>query len=350
MVKKIRVAIVAPSFGDTGGPEVVVQNLTDALLELSVDVTLFAPGDWETKAKHVHTLEQSLWNMENFKQQTEEERRSLIIESQLKVLEYQNNFDIIHLHSQRYAHLVAQKTKKPCVLTFHNKIAEPQFGEIKKAGIFAVALSDTHDNDLGADAVIENGIPVRKMKPSFEKGEYLIAIGRLIETKGIDVAIKIANKAKKKLLIFGRVGNATERQEYFNKKIKPFLNKNILLMGGEVPQIELFEYIRKAEALLFPLTRKVKVCPLIVMEALACGTPVIGTIFNSSPKALEDSRVACLTEDADIMEKAIENVDKFDRKKCRKIAEENFDSSVMAKKYLMLYEKILAKGVASLEK
>lgn len=345
---KLTVAIVAPSFGEIGGPEVVAKTIAYALKKEGVDVTLFAPGDWKTDVKHIHTLPESLWNMKDFKLQTEEERRNLIIKSQLKVLDYQQDFDIIHLNSQRYAHLVAGQTKKPCLLTFHNKIKEEEFSRIKKIGIYTVALSDSHGNGLDVDAVIENGISVQKIKPSFKKGEYLISIGRLAEPKGIDIAIEIANKAEKKLLIFGRIGNSPERQKYFNQKIKPFLNENIVYMG-EVSQLEIFKYLKKAEALLFPIRRNIKVCPLIVAEALACGTPVIGTAINPTPKMLKDSKVSCLSKNFNVMVKAAKLTENFDRKKCRKVAEKLFDSSIMAKKYLALYKKILSNKIKNSE-
>ena len=112
---------------------------------------------------------------------------------------------------------------------------------------------------------------------------------------------------------------------------------------GEVSQLEIFKYLKKAEALLFPIKRNIKVCPLIVAESLACGTPIIGTAMNPTPKLLKDSKVACLSMNFNVMVKAVKNIENFDRKKCRKVAEKLFDSSIMAKKYIKLYKKILAK-------
>ncbi|MDD5396934.1 MAG: glycosyltransferase [Candidatus Moranbacteria bacterium] len=338
--KKIRIAIVAPPFGNNGGPEIVAQNLTDALLEIGVDVTFFAPADFITNAKHVHTLPVSLWKIKDFKNQSKEERRNLRIKSQMEVLKYQKDFDIVHLHSQKYAHLVGELIKKPCVLTFHNKIEQLEFEKIKKTGIFTVSLSETHGNGLELSAIIPNGIPVENINPSFEKGKYLIAIGRLTESKGIDIAIKIAKKAQKKLYIFGRIGDSLERQQYFNEKIKPLLDENIIYKG-EVSQKEIFEYLKNAEALISPIRRITKVCPLTVIESLACGTPVIGSLMNPTPEILQDNSIACLSGEMDVLVDAARNIERFDRKKCRKVAETYFSNIVMAKKYLELYEKIL---------
>ncbi|HLM83856.1 MAG TPA: glycosyltransferase [Candidatus Bathyarchaeia archaeon] len=339
--KKLRIAIVAPPFGPWGGPEVLVQNLTEALVKKGVDVTLFAPRDWKTSAKHIPTLEKSLWNMKNFADQSTKIRRNLIIESQLKVLFSKKKFDIIHFHSQRYAYLIGKFSNAPCVLSYHNKITEPEFIQIKRANIFAVSLSRSQKNGYQTSATIWNGIPVSKIEPSYQPGKYLIAIGRLDDQKGIDTAIQIAKRAKKKLLIFGRIGLSEKRQAYFRTKIKPHLDGAMVVHMGEVPNSRIFDYLRDAEALLFTI-RRPEVCPMVIMEALACGTPVIGTKINPLPELLKNNKKICrLSNDARELVKVVREASQFDRKKCREYAEKNFDSSVMAEKYIELYNKII---------
>ncbi|HPN96198.1 MAG TPA: glycosyltransferase [Candidatus Moranbacteria bacterium] len=339
--RKLRIAMVAPPFGDNGGPEIVTQNLTDALLRLGADVTLFAPADWKTKAQHVPTLEQSLWNMKNFALQDKVSRRNLIISSQTKVLSYQDKFDIIHLHSQKYAYTIAASAKIPCVLSFHNKINEDLFCQLKKTSIFTVSLSNSQKGLLKTSAMIYSGIPLNNIVPSFDSGKYLIAIGRLAEQKGIDTAIQIARKAAKKLLIFGRIGNSQERQHYFNKKINPFIDGKNVIYKGEVSNKEIYKYLRDAEALLFTIKRP-EVFGLVAIEALASGTPVIGTKIAPLPEFLIDPKTSFLSNNlTELISAAKKPEILFDRKKCRQYAENNFDSLVMAKKYLKLYKKIL---------
>jgi glycosyltransferase involved in cell wall biosynthesis len=347
MAKKIKVAIVAPPFGPTGGPEVMVQHLTEALVKLGADVTLFAPADWKTSAKHVATLPKSLWAMKNFKNQTPEERKALIASSQMKALKHQKDFDILHFHQQRHVGELAGLVKIPYVLTFHSKITPETLDQTKnETAFFTVALSKEHKKNFNISGIIRNGIPIKQIKPSFKEGSHLIAIGRLTESKGIDTAIEIARKTGKKLLILGRVGISKERQKYFNEKIKPFLSKKIIFKN-EVPQKEMFEYLREAEAMLFPIKPKKKslaVCPLIVMESLASGTPVIGVPISSLSSLSKNSHIACLSNNKKALIKAVKNINKFKRKECRKYAEKEFDSSIMAKKYLALYKKILKKS------
>jgi glycosyltransferase involved in cell wall biosynthesis len=208
---KIRVAMVAPPFGEDGGPEVFVKQLTNALLKFGVDVTLFAPADWKTNAKHIPTLSQSLWNMADFKEQTKKFRNNLIISSQVKVLAYQKDFDIIHLNSNNFAYTVGSNSFIPCVLSFHNKINVSEFNQLRRAKIYIVSLAKFQKGKFKTSATIWNGIAVRGMDYSLEKKDYLIFIGRLADYKGADRAIQIAIEANKRLLIFGRIGNSANR-------------------------------------------------------------------------------------------------------------------------------------------
>ncbi len=334
--------MVAPVFGDTGGPEVVVQNLTNALLKKGVDVTLFAPADWKTEARHIPTLKQSLWRMKNFKDLTQIMIRNYIAAAHAKVLNYQNEFDVIHLHLQRHAYAVAANVKKPCLLSFHSGFTGAELKMIKDTGIATVALSKTQRGNNKTTAVIPNGVPVENIMPSYKGGKYLIAIGRLNDQKGIDRAIQIALRAKKKLLIFGRIGISEKRQNYFRKKIAPFLDGKNIILKKEVPNKKIFQYIKNAEALLF-LIRTPEVCPMAVAEALACGTPVIGTNIGPLPEMIRNKKIGFLSNDINSLIKAVKNIDQFDRRACREYAEKHFDSSVMADKYIQLYKKIIHK-------
>lgn len=338
---KIKIAMVAPPFGETGGPEVIVRHLADALLRLGVAVTLFAPADWHTKAKLVPTLKQSLWNMPDFKKQTEMVRRNYLIASQVVVLNHQEKFDLIHLHLDKYAYPIAATADRPCVLTLHNPIDPTDFHYLFQKGIYPVALSRAQRGRLKVSAIIGNGIPVSKIKPSFERGRYFIFVGRLSARKGVDRAIRLARRARVKLIIFGRIGNSPERQEYYNKKIKPFLDGRQIIYRGETSNQEILKIMRGAKALLFPIAQP-EAFGLVAAEALACGTPVIGTRVAPLPEILTDCRVAFLSDNDRQLVRAIKRTDQlFDRRECRRFAEKKFDSLVMARKYLKLYQRIL---------
>lgn len=341
-MKKIRVAMVAPPFGPEGGPEVVCRHLTNALVKKRINVTLFAPDDWETRAKHVRTLPISLWKMKNFKKQSEYFRKNLIYTSQLKVIKYQENFNIIHLHSQRSAYAVAKFLEKSCLLTLHNIIGPMDLEQIRETNLNLVAISPGRRQKIKTGTVIENGIDVNEIKYSLKKGKYLLAVGRIIEQKGVDIAIKIAKRAGKKLIIIGRIGNSPKRQDYYNKKIKPFLNKNII-HKNQMSQKRAYEYMKNAEAVVSPIRGRLSVTPLVIMESLACGTPVISTPIYPNPEFTKNKKIGFFSSDINKLIKAAKETDKFDRAECRKCAEEFFDSHLMAEKYIKLYKRILKK-------
>lgn len=339
--KKIKVAMVAPPFGETGGPEVVVRHLTDALLALGVSVTLFAPADWRTKAKLVPTLKQSLWNMPDFKKQTEVVRRNYLIASQVVVLNHQEKFDLIHLHLDKYAYPIAATANRPCVLTLHNPIDPTEFRYFFQKGIYTVALTRAQRGNLRVSATIGNGIPVNKIKPSFGRGRYFIFVGRLSARKGVDRAIRLARRARVKLIIFGRIGNSPERQEFYNQKVKPFIDHQQIIYRGETSNQGIMEAMRGAKALLFPIAPP-EPFGLVTIEALACGTPVIGTRVAPLPEILANRRAVFLSNNDQQLVRAIKRTDQlFDRRECRRYAEKKFSSTVMAQKYLDLYRRIL---------
>lgn len=336
---KIKVAIVAPPFGEIGGPEVVAKNLAEALQEEGIDVTLFAPGDWKTRVKHVPTLKKSIWNMASSEKGNVEKLR---IDNQMEVVGHADKFDIIHFHCQRYSPLAAEKINKPCVLTFHNNFSKEAVLMAKKAKLHLVAISHAQNKENLADVVIYNGIPIKDIKSSYDEGKYLLFLGRLTDQKGVDKAIQIAKKAEKKLYILGRIGNTKERKEYFEEKIKPFIDGKQIYYPGTVDHDKVYEYCAGAQALLFPI-RRPEAFGLVAIEALACGTPVIGTRVAPLPEILKDDQVAFLSDDVDELVEAAKNSSLFDRKACREYAKKNFDSSVMARKYIEFYKKLLAR-------
>ena len=343
--KKLKIAIIAPPFGSTGGPEVATQNLVNGLIALDQDITLFAPADWTTEAKHIPTLSQSLWNMKNFSQQDVLVRRNAIIASQNKALLYDNDFDIFHFHSQKYAASVGMHLQTPHILTLHNRMGPlaqlAQLDQINDARFHVVAITQSQKGTLPIDHIILHGIPVSSITPSYEKrSSYLICIGRIAEQKGIHIAIEIAKKAGKKLLIIGRVGNNTTRQSYYQKEILPFVDGDRVKHIPMASREEVYAYMQKAEALLFPIVRP-EAFGLVAAEALACGTPVIASRIDPLPEILPvNAEVAFLSDDIDELVNRAKNVHLFDRKQCRLFAENNFDSGTMAEKYLDLYTKI----------
>jgi glycosyltransferase involved in cell wall biosynthesis len=342
MKKRLRVAIVSPPFGQTGGPELTSVQLADALVDKGLDVTLFAPADFVTKAKLEPTMERSLWKMSDLSKMSTFEKRNLIISSQVKIISLQDNFDIIHISSQRYGYAVAKNIHKPKIITLHNRMKKRDYAFLKKTGIATIALTKKYKELIGANAFVYPGIPIKETTPSFKKGSGLITIGRITDQKGIHIAVKIAHEAKKKLTIVGKIGKSQERQDYFKKYIRPYLKRSSLIIVEEISNKNLLKLIAKSEALLFPITRP-ETFGRVSIEALACGTPVIGTKTDPLPEILKNKEVSFLSNDMKELIFAAKNTDMFDRKECRNYAEKYFTSSLMAEEYIKLYKKLIAK-------
>lgn len=336
----MRVAIVSPVFGETGGPELGTIQLADALADAGIDVTLFAPANFPTRAKIYPILPTSLWSMPDFKEQTDQERANLIIGSQLEVISHQNEFDIVHLSSQRYAYSISRHLSVPTVLTLHNKIAERDMRLIRTTPVRIVALTKKQQEITGADAFIHPGIPVSKITPSYTPGKGLITVGRITEQKGIHQAIAIARGAGKTLTIVGRVGNSDERQAYYEKEILPFIDGSQIKAIDNLPNQELLDLLRHSEALLFPIVRP-ETFGRVSAEALACGTPVIGSRVDPLPEVLSDPAVSFLSDDLSELIHAAKHTDQFSRPACRRYAEEKFSAEQMAQSYIDFYSSVI---------
>lgn len=339
----MKIAMISPVFGKTGGPELTTTQLADALVEKGVDVTLFAPADFHTKAKLYPILPKSLWSMENFKDQTEQERRNLIINSQISILLQQQNFDLVQLCLQRYAYPIANHLKVPAVVTLNSKMELGDFQLLKSSGAKTITLTEKYRQEIGADYSIHLGLPLDTITPSYSNGLGLIMIGRIIDQKGIHIGVKIAQLAKKKLTIIGRIGNSKERQDYFTRKIKPFVDGKSVTLIESLPNSEVMTLLAHSEALLFPIIRP-ETFGRVHTEALASGTPVIGSSIDPLPELLHDKRASFLSNNINELTDAAIHTERFDRTICRKYAEKHFDIQRTAQQYLNVYQKILNKN------
>lgn len=339
----MKIAIVALSYSPTNGPELTATQLAEALQDAGVDITLFAPADFSTRIKkHVPTLPQSLWNMPDFKNQTPLERRNYILSSQMKILAKQEEFDLVHIGYQTYAYTITRNLRIPSVVLLNARDVKRNIDQIKSAGAFTVTLNKKDQDAMGADAFLYPGVPLKDIKPSFSPGNGLIAVGRCTPQKGLPDAIRIAKNAGKALTIIGHVGIGEESRQYFEREIAPHINGKDILHYEHLPNTKLLQMLSQAEALLFPITTP-ETFGRVTAEALACGTPVIGTCVDPLPETLQNSQVSFLSNNFEELAEAALHTERFDRIACREYAEKNFDIDQIAKKYLSIYKKVLQK-------
>lgn len=245
-----------------------------------------------------------------------------------------NKYDILHVHPIDRALPIAMANQSvKTVYTLHDPIY-PWRAEIFKMfqspnqGL--VSISDSQRKpvpDLNYLNTVYNGIKMDQFKFSASDDGYLLFVGRITPEKGVAEAVEAAHKMDERLII---IGPAAEN-EYWNERIKPYLGEKIKHIGF-VPRKSLFKYYRKAKALLFPIQWE-EAFGLVMTEAMACGTPVIGFRRGSVPEVIEDKKTGFIVNDVDEMMDAVRKIGLISRKDCRKRVEDNFSTEKMIEGY-----------------
>jgi len=261
-----------------------------------------------------------------------------------------NNFDILHIHPIDTAIPFGMAFEKiPVVYTLHDPIypwRAEVFEIFSSKNQYLVSISDAQRKPapkLNYVATIYNGIDLKLFPFSAKSKDHLLFLGRLLPTKGPDIAIQAAIKAKEKLLI---AGTPTSGQ-YWETKIKPYLGENIKYVGN-IPYNKTFKYYGQAKALLCPIQWE-EPFGLTFAEAMACGTPVIAFKRGSVPEVIKDKKTGFVVEpynkkgeiNIEGFVEAIKKIDQIKREDCRKWVEERFSLERMVLEYEKIFLKIV---------
>jgi len=244
------------------------------------------------------------------------------------------NYDILHIHpADRALPLALSHSKIPAVYTLHDPIY-PWRAEIFK--MFSspnqhyVSISDAQRKPapkLNYLATIYNGIDVDAFPFSRNSGDYLLFVGRLHPEKGVAEAVQVARRSNEKLLIIGPPVTG----EYWEKQVAPYLDEKIKYLGY-VPYNKLFQYYQKAKAILVPIQWE-EPFGLVMIEAMACGTPVIAFRRGSVPEVVVNNKTGFIVDTIDEMVAVVKKIDKINRADCRKHVEKNFTIEHMVDRY-----------------
>lgn len=325
-----------------GGTERVVYNLTEALVKLGHDVTLFATGDSQTSAKLVPGLDKAI----NFDPKVDAHAHHLAFLRDIYARA--GEFDVIHSHLDFYTLPFAAMSKTPTVLTLHGRLDQPEYSRVFKAypEINYVSISDSQRRDIPDMhwvATVHHGVDVHSFQFYPDAGDYLCFVGRISPEKRPDRAIEIAKRAGKKLKIAAKVDPKDEK--YFHREIEPLLDHPLIEWLGQVDEQRKRELMGNALALILPIDWP-EPFGMVFIESLACGTPVLTCPQGSVPELLTDGVTGCVRCTVDDLVEAVKELPHISRKGCRRYAEKRFDTRRMALEYVNVYSQ--AQGRRSL--
>jgi glycosyltransferase involved in cell wall biosynthesis len=320
-----------------GGTERVVAYLTDALVELGHEVTLFASGDSETKAHLAPMCPRAL----RLDPTVRDYFAPLFIEMET-LARRAHEFDVIHSHLDYFAYPSLRLLGTPSVTTLHGRLDLPELGPLYEcfSETPVVSISDSQREPLPQAnyvATILHGLPQRLLKKG-PGGEYLAFLGRISPEKAPDAAIRIAARAGLPLKIAAKVDRVDE--EYFKTQIEPLLKSADVEFVGEIAEHQKSEFLGNAAALLFPIAWR-EPFGLVMIESMACGTPVVAFNNGSVPEVLEDGVTGYIVNSEDEAVGALRDIRSLDRDRIRAEFEHRFTAQHMAQNYLKLYSRLI---------
>lgn len=318
-----------------GGTERVVYNLTEALVKLGHDVTLFATGDSHTSAKLVPGLDKAI----NFDPKVDAYAHHVAFLRD--VYARASEFDVIHSHLDFLTLPFTTMTKTPTVMTLHGRLDQPEYSRVFNAypNVNYVSISDAQRRDIPDMhwvATVHHGVDVSSFKFYPKPENYLCFVGRIAPEKRPDRAIEVAKRAGIKLKIAAKVDPKDEK--YFHREIEPLLDHPMIEWLGQVDEQGKRELMGNALALILPIDWP-EPFGMVFIEALACGTPVLTCPQGSVPELLQDGVTGCVRCTVDDLVEAVKELPRISRRQCRQYAESRFDTRRMALEYVNVYSQ-----------
>lgn len=340
----MRIAQVSPLFERVppkayGGTERVISYLTEELVRRGHEVTLFASGDSITAARLVSAVRESI--------RPDPKNLSWLAYHTVHmdlVSELAASFDIIHFHTDYLHFPLARRLGVPHVTTLHGRQDLPELRPVYKrfADMPLISISDSQREPL-PDAnwvgTVHHGLPPGLYAFCPSPGDYFAFVGRVSPEKRVDRAIDIAERCGARLYIAAKIDKMDE--PYFNQCLKPLFRKPCVTYVGEVGETEKRELLEHAKALLFPIAWP-EPFGLVMIEAFACGTPVIAYRHGAIAEVVEDGVSGFVVSTQEEAVHAAMRIHEIDRKACRDAFERRFSVAAMADNYLRVYRKILA--------
>jgi glycosyltransferase involved in cell wall biosynthesis len=347
----MRIAQVAPLFEAVppklyGGTERVVSFLTEELVELGHHVTLFASGDSQTSAK----LE-PCWPRAMRLDRSVRDWMAPTMNMLERVHQRADEFDVIHCHLDYFPFSMLSRGDTPFVTTLHGRLDLPELHPIYETfeHVPIVSISDSQRKPMpkaGWHSTVHHGLPVNLLRPLDRERTYLAFLGRTAPEKRLDRAIRIASAAKMQLKVAAKVDPADE--DYFAKEIEPMLKiSEHVDFIGEISDDQKSEFLSGAKALLLPIDWP-EPFGLVMIEAMACGTPVIAYNNGSVPEVIEHGKTGFIVNDEAEAVEALQQLHTLSPTVIRREFEQRFTSRRMAQDYVGIYRSLQPAGASVL--
>ncbi len=339
----MRIAEVAPLFESVppaayGGTERVVSYLTESLVRQGHEVTLFASGDSCTQARLVPVVPRSLrldpaapdWLLWH----------TVMVD---RVFEQAGDFDVIHFHIDFLHYALARRCATPCLTTLHGRLDLPDLRALHAhfSSHPLVSISDSQRRPLSNAnwcATVHHGVPASLYRLHEHGDGYFVFVGRISPEKRVDRAIEIAIACGRPLKIAAKV-DAADR-EYFERDVRPLLAHPLVDFIGEIGDAGKDALIGNARALLFPVDWP-EPFGLVMIEAFACGTPVVAYDCGSVAEVVQHGVTGFVVRDQDEAIAAARRIETLDRRRCREAFERRFTADRMASRYVQVYQALI---------
>ncbi|MGH7041718.1 MAG: glycosyltransferase family 4 protein, partial [Acetobacteraceae bacterium] len=339
----MRIAQIAPLFEAVppklyGGTERVVYSLTEELVAMGHDVTLFASGDSITSATLAPMRDQAIRLDPAVKDWIATYMRMMEL-----VYRRADQFDVLHFHTDYFPLSLFSRQRTPFVTTLHGRLDLPEFKGVYDTFPDApfVSISDHQRRpipDLNWVRTVLHGMPERLLMPQPVKQDYFAFLGRISPEKGPDRAIRIAAAAGAKLKIAAKIDNADK--QYWDEVIGPLVARSPHVeFIGEIDDAQKPAFLSGAHALLFPIDWP-EPFGLVMIEAMACGTAVIAFPCGSVPEVIDHGLTGFIVPDEAAAVNAIASLDRLDRRQVRRQFERRFTARRMAADYVSVYEEL----------
>jgi glycosyltransferase involved in cell wall biosynthesis len=348
----MRIAQVAPLIESVppkhyGGTERIVSYLTEELVHAGHDVTLFASGDSITRARLIAGCRGSL---RLNKDSVDHLAHHLVMLDQ--VLEHARDFDVVHFHIDYLHFPVSRYLPVPHITTLHGRLDIPDLIPVydRFRDIPVISISNAQRKPLpwaNWAGTIYHGLPRDLFRFQPNPGTYLAFLGRISPEKRADRAIEIAKRAGMPLKIAAKVDRVDKR--YFKRVVEPLLDASHVEWVGEINDRDKDDFLGNAYALLFPIDWP-EPFGLVMIEAIACGTPVIAYNGGAVPEVIKDGQTGFIAKSLEGAAEAVHRVSEISRAHCRKMFDKHFTVTRMARDYVRIYRRMIDQRMRGLDR